>query len=246
VSARRIATLCALLSACSIELEPLDGDAGPAFGGTGGVGGAGDAGIGGSTGGTPCRRYCERVVAIGCNADTISECTDSCEAGATYYARCGARYDAWTGCGADDGKFVCVDGEAIITNCTAEIESFNDCTWNFSPICNVPEPPPSGGGCFVSTGCNPFGGGCASGEVCDWLNDASSYYALKCYPPDAFTAPLCQACNNDSGPFCQPGSSCVGAGKTLCARYCCSDADCGDIPVSCTPLGDTALRFCGT
>jgi hypothetical protein len=51
-----------------------------------------------------------------------------------------------------------------------------------------------------------------------------------CYPPPN-TATVCQTCDNSSanGPFCGPGTTCLNssATATVCAHYCCTDADCG-------------------
>jgi hypothetical protein len=103
----------------------------------------------------------------------------------------------------------------------------------------------TGGGCYG--GCNPITNDCQPGSVCDW-DTSSGAYELVCWPTGNFTAPLCAPCDNKNGPWCQPGLSCVGNAATTgrCAKYCCTDADCGGAPGSCTRWGDTALFFCAT
>lgn len=111
------------------------------------------------------------------------------------------------------------------------------------PICEVPAVPPSLGACVAfgegaprpdckalalgvslgscvpaSLGCDPVtSGGCAIGSSCD-----KSTTGYLCFPPPN-TEALCDACDNDNGLFCSPGSTCV-SGR--CARYCCEDGDC--------------------
>jgi hypothetical protein len=107
--------------------------------------------------------------------------------------------------------------------------------------CTVPTTSPSAGSCVTvdttSNLCNPVtNAGCnaATGEACDF--DGAG--GFKCWaPPPANTAAVCAACDTTNGPACMPTSTCmdVPGGKTACARFCCTDADCG------TGLCDTTV-----
>lgn len=81
--------------------------------------------------------------------------------------------------------------------------------------------------CATQDTCNPVtNGGCLNGAGCD-LGAEMPPFNFTCYPPP-FGAGLCEACEPGSvnGPFCDPTLTCVRATKT-CARFCCTDADCG-------------------
>jgi hypothetical protein len=90
--------------------------------------------------------------------------------------------------------------------------------------------------------CNPVTGEpCREGEQCDYVRPVpGSISGFFCFPPPA-NASLCMACNTDSGPFCENTTTCVDAlgaparGNGACARYCCSDDDCG--PGTCVAGG---------
>jgi hypothetical protein len=46
-----------------------------------------------------------------------------------------------------------------------------------------------------------------------------------------------------------PGSTCIGGGGTQCARYCCTDADCGGGAGTCLDLSSnfgTTVKVCGS
>ncbi|HZO15537.1 MAG TPA: hypothetical protein VFB62_19830 [Polyangiaceae bacterium] len=99
----------------------------------------------------------------------------------------------------------------------------------FSPTCGVSgdrgELPPSGGAC-AATGfeCNPVTNepcDTAAGEACD----IAGIEGFQCYPPPNDTA-LCKACDQDAGPWCRGGATCLGVDR--CAKYCCNDSDCGE------------------
>lgn len=72
--------------------------------------------------------------------------------------------------------------------------------------------------------CNPVThAGCANdGSSCD-LTYPGFFY---CYDGPAAPAKLCDPCDFHVEPFCGSGLRCHPASHT-CARYCCSDADCG-------------------
>lgn len=79
-----------------------------------------------------------------------------------------------------------------------------------------------GPGCYAGLGaCDPtVASSCNAGEACDLdRNDTFS-----CFPPPNDVAEG-GACNQDGGPFCEPGLTCLNGGT--CARFCCGDADCG-------------------
>ena len=80
----------------------------------------------------------------------------------------------------------------------------------------------------------------ANGEACDANNGGG----FSCFP-DGNVGSVCDSCNNTNGPWCKPGHTC-GAVENVCARYCCTDADCGD--GMCTGKGNWSqtpdLGFC--
>lgn len=49
---------------------------------------------------------------------------------------------------------------------------------------------------------------------------------FACTEPYGIPAQLCQPCNFSNGPYCGSGLRCD-IGSMKCARYCCTDADCG-------------------
>jgi hypothetical protein len=125
--------------------------------------------------------------------------------------------------------------------------------------CTVPATPPSGGSCVTvlagdagfdgGTGiqCNPVtNDGCSTGEECDINGDSSgNLIGFVCYPPPN-TATACQSCDptGQTGPTCVGGFTCPGlntAGTAgYCAKYCCTNADCGS--GTCTTMsGGTAI-----
>jgi hypothetical protein len=87
----------------------------------------------------------------------------------------------------------------------------------------------TGGGDTAVVGifCNPVtNAGCTGGASCDFSQDnTGATVGFTCTPPPASVA-LCGDCSFDN---CGPATTCYSPDgvQTLCARYCCSDADCG-------------------
>ena len=88
----------------------------------------------------------------------------------------------------------------------------------------------TGGGGGYAILCNPVtNAGCAAGEECDGdVDNSNDLIGFICYPPPN-TAKVCDTCDDMNGPYCGGGLTCVGVSATtsVCARFCCSDADCG-------------------
>lgn len=252
--------------ACSFDLDPLDtgtggqggiaivGGAGGASasggqdaGATGGQGGGatggfGGSGLGGSGGGggndATCTAYCQNALAAGCNSDTLAKCHASCIYGFTYYAACLASYDAWLKCGAS-GSIICAGGHPYPAACDAEDEAFTFCLYYFEPVCSVPSQAPSQGACYAGAACNPVTNqGCPSSSSCVYAGSGQ----FEC-DPGTFNIPLCQPCGTHSN-SCARGYDCYGDYFETCARYCCTDADCGGAPGSCRDVSGPYLRFC--
>jgi hypothetical protein len=78
--------------------------------------------------------------------------------------------------------------------------------------------------CVAADTCNPItNDGCGTdGSACDL---GLSQGTFQCFPPPN-SAQLCGVCDDSKGPYCAPGLHCYPPTLT-CARYCCSDADCG-------------------
>jgi hypothetical protein len=101
--------------------------------------------------------------------------------------------------------------------------------------CTVPATSVSGGSCVTvvaandaGTGvqCNPVtNAGCAAGSACDTSQDMNgNTVGFICYPPPPpITVAVCGMCD-DVNTACVPGATCFGT----CAKYCCTDADCGE------------------
>jgi len=134
----------------------------------------------------------------------------------------------------------CVQGYccADLAACYADQECLDGCLQGFWP----PDPqcaaPPSqapfmailaciqkscAAACASSDDCNPVSGsGCSDGEVCD-----SNYPGVfSCAVNAGSLAKLCQPCDNVNSPYCDVGLHCY-TGSNTCARFCCTDADCG-------------------
>jgi len=121
--------------------------------------------------------------------------------------------------------------------------------------CGGPAAPPSAGDCLITvdagddagTGvqCNPVtNAGCSAGDLCDLSGD-SNVVGFICYPGPGSVA-VCAACDDETpATTCQAGSSCItydDAQDSACARYCCTDADCGHAgQCSTVGAGDTNL-----
>jgi hypothetical protein len=77
--------------------------------------------------------------------------------------------------------------------------------------------------------CNPVtNAGCKSGSACDYSTDsAGNVIGFRCYINQT-PAPLCGSCDTVS---CGGDTTCFYVDQTqttaACARYCCSDTDCG-------------------
>jgi hypothetical protein len=118
-----------------------------------------------------------------------------------------------------------------------------DANFSVSYECTVPDASPSSGSCITvvpandaGTGiqCNPVtNAGCSAGEACD-INtgqNSTTVIGFLCYPGPN-TEDICAECNdgiNDAGE-CAAGGTCLlsNASTAQCARYCCTDADCGN------------------
>jgi hypothetical protein len=249
---RVLGTSLVLATACSVELAPLspdEGDAalgGQANGGSGGSGGSVlDASSGGSAGSSACTAFCQKLVATGCPADSLAECMDGCVQELVPFPQCEIRYDAYLAC-ASAGPFSCVSGYAELASdvCPTESGAFSDCTWSFTPDCPSAGMQ-SGGDCYDSAPCNPLtNAGCIAGAICGFDLQTAS---IACMPmtPSAFQCQACDASNPNGS--CALGTACVGSSFTSCARFCCSDADCGGQTNGCIDVGAlSGLKFCGS
>ncbi len=78
--------------------------------------------------------------------------------------------------------------------------------------------------CGGSSYCNPVThGGCMpDGSQCEFVYPG----IFDCIPPFGTPAQICQPCNFAMGPYCGSGLRCE-VNSFQCARYCCTDADCG-------------------
>jgi hypothetical protein len=118
----------------------------------------------------------------------------------------------------------------------ASAGSMGACVTETSPDASVP------------VTCNPVTNEpCAAGEACDVsVNETGSgLVGFTCYPPPPpNTVALCGACD-DQSVACVGGSTCWavnnGAPTGSCAKYCCTDADCGS--GTCTSVLEGAAVF---
>ncbi len=77
--------------------------------------------------------------------------------------------------------------------------------------------------CPPADRCNPVtNNGCAMDDWCDIAYPGS----FACFSSSNTLATLCQACDLNVGPLCAAGMRCHPTAKK-CAKYCCTDADCG-------------------
>jgi hypothetical protein len=129
----------------------------------------------------------------------------------------------------------------------------DDAYFSVAYQCSVPATPPSGGSCVTvvaandaGTGiqCNPVtNAGCSAGEACDVSRDSNqSLIGFICYPgpnPEGICA-ICPNGSNDAGE-CAAGGTCLLSDPAIaqCARYCCTDADCGEGTCQPSPQGAT-------
>lgn len=116
-------------------------------------------------------------------------------------------------CKADAKCFACLTGAANPATCTgaskAALDALNTCVdTNCTVQCNPPCNPITNEGCDGD-----------AGEACDHTPTG-----FGCFPPDNDT-PVCESCDNQKGPFCEAGHTCLPDGT--CGAYCCDDGDCG-------------------
>jgi len=83
----------------------------------------------------------------------------------------------------------------------------------------------------------------AGGDTCD--GDGMGNYLCFDSSAGPNNVPLCGDCTTN---FCAPGLTCVptdAASGVKCARYCCTDADCGGTANSCQMMIATGIGICG-
>ena len=168
--------------------------------GQGGNGQGGNAGGSGQGGGAP---NCSGVYESG-----IPECNTCLEGGC-----CQEIVD----CTNDPNCAPCLAGTDGCTQSGDPFDNLVACIGNSCDVECTPPAPPS---------CNPVTGepcDLAKGEACDLGSDGNGGSSFQCFPAPNDAA-LCAACDNTAGPFCQGGLHCD---TNTCAKYCCSDADCG-------------------
>jgi hypothetical protein len=106
--------------------------------------------------------------------------------------------------------------------------------------------PVTNAGCTMAVGLGGAGG--SEPQACDYTQDMNTgaINGFTCYfPPN--DAKLCDACDptEASPPYCTGGTTCYptnASGTTgQCAKYCCSDADCGS--GTCMTTGSMGALF---
>lgn len=139
------------------------------------------------------------------------------------------------GCDACVQKSCCQE----LADCVDDYSCFYGCvysTWPPYPECKK-EPTATLINTFltcVGTHCSP---GCDPRDYCNPITnvpcpsdgtacDAAFPGIFNCLPPSGAVMELCDACDTFNGPWCNGGMRCHQASHT-CARYCCTDADCG-------------------
>lgn len=126
-----------------------------------------------------------------------------------------------------------------VSDCSEDFSCINDCVRTILPplsVCNsgltgevfgrltsclrTKCPQECGGSSY----CNPVThAGCQpDGSQCEFFYPG----IFDCIPPFGTPAQICQSCNFTNGPYCGSGLRCD-VTSLQCARYCCSDADCG-------------------
>jgi hypothetical protein len=194
----------------------------------------------------PCPKYCERAATAGCD-DQNGDCLIKCQSGYTSYARCKDEWDAIARCGASSGQFACYIGQTYLASCTKQTQALETCMEAIKPICSeLPATAASLGDCYSGQVCNPLADQCPSGQACQWQEPIETVNLWSCVDASLLTQGLCAPCDYGAGLFCKPGYACVGDGRKTCARFCCSDADCGGVPDTCINFGMTYRKFCAT
>jgi len=95
-------------------------------------------------------------------------------------------------------------------------DKFSAVTQCIKSKCGTDCPPPDTCNPVTHEGCSTVGSSC----------DLAYPGYFQCYQPQGTPANLCEPCDFHDLPFCNSGLRCHPVSKT-CARYCCSDADCG-------------------
>lgn len=120
-------------------------------------------------------------------------------------------------CDNDPDCAPCFTGDPACTQSGAAFDGIVACLSSMCELECTPPAPPT---------CNPVTGDTcdlASGEACDLGDDGMGGASFQCFPAPNDVA-LCGACDNSNGPFCEQGYHCD---TDTCAKYCCTDADCG-------------------
>ena len=120
-------------------------------------------------------------------------------------------------CDKDPDCAPCFTGDPACTQSGAAFDGLVECLSNLCDVDCTPPAPPT---------CNPVTGDTCdlgSGEACDLGDDGMGGASFQCFPAPNDVA-LCGACDNSNGPFCEQGYHCD---TDTCAKYCCTDADCG-------------------
>jgi hypothetical protein len=121
-------------------------------------------------------------------------------------------------CTADAKCFACYTGQVAIDEChaastEAALQQIIGCQ---GAKCTE--------ACMPKDTCNPVtSAGCEAqaGSACD----LGAVGTFQCFPPPNEVA-LCETCTPGAGKYCAPGMTCLFP-VNRCARYCCTDADCG-------------------
>jgi hypothetical protein len=115
--------------------------------------------------------------------------------------------------------------------------------------CSVPASAPSQGSCIMTSSsmiaCNPVTNQpCTSSQTCRVTVDSSqNLTGFACATSDG--AGLCAPCSDYYGPVCAGGLACTVAvaPASACARYCCTNDDCGDAGVCAVTDGNGTQLF---
>lgn len=184
-------------------------------------------------------RLCAKLADV-CSGDDDTVCASTCATDES--GSCGAQWNVVADCSLDPATmFTCKNGKANSSSCIAEALMFADCesAAPFEISCMVPPAAPSLGNCHSSDVCNPVTDqGCANNEDCDIAQGGDGF---QCYPQGSVT--IRGACAPENGLHCTGGFVCITDPTGTCARYCCTDADCGSGSV-CHQLDASAASIC--